>query len=100
MSKNWSDLNLDLLKAPRTVDEAVDRLLLVLSFEGRLSIATLRQDELIDLHFSLGMAVRNAFDLHEPGNKLLAAWGTSIHPDGVSPVFITALWRRLQKTNA
>jgi hypothetical protein len=96
--KNWSALNLDILKQPSTVDEAVDRLLNILSAEERLAVASMPQDDLINLHFSLGLDIRNAFDLHEQGNVLLAACGTE-HPDDASHVIITALWKKLQNVS-
>lgn len=34
---------------------------------------TILEDELIDLHFSLGMAIQNAFGLHVPWSELLAS---------------------------
>ena len=52
------------------------------------------KEDLIKLHFSLGMAIRNAFDLHVPWSKLLASCGV-VHPDDASGVIIRALWRRL-----
>ena len=95
MDENWSSL--DILKPPRTVGEAIERLLLVLTVEDRLAIAAMQQDELFDLHFTLGLSIRNAFDLHDPGNKLLAACDTTTDPDEASYAIITALWNRLQQ---
>jgi hypothetical protein len=54
----------------------------------------MRDDELIDLHFGLGMVIRNAFGLHEPGNKLLASCGVA-HPDDASEVIIRELLAKL-----
>lgn len=78
-----------------TVGEDVDRLMAILSGEEKLMIALMPEDDLIDLHFGLGLAIRNAFGLHEPGSKLLASCGTS-HPNDASGVIISALWRALQ----
>jgi hypothetical protein len=30
-------------------------------------LATMQEEDLMDLHFSLGMAIWNVFGLHEPG---------------------------------
>jgi aspartyl protease family protein len=57
----------------------------ILSGEEKLMIALMPEDELIDLHFGLGLAVRNAFGLHKPESKLLSSCGTS-HPDDASGV--------------
>ncbi|WP_235726482.1 DUF6794 domain-containing protein [Methylotuvimicrobium buryatense] len=77
-----------------TVGEAVERLMEILSGEEKLMISMMSEDELIDLRFGLGLAVRNAFGLHEPGSKLLSSCGTS-HPDDASNVIIKSLWRNL-----
>jgi hypothetical protein len=77
------------------LDDAVRRLLLILSDEERLTIAAMDQDDLIDLHFSLGAAIRNAFDLHNPDNPILAECAT-VHPDDASTIIIHALWKQLQ----
>lgn len=94
MAKNWSDLKLEITHPPATVQEAVERLLLVLSDEDKLAIAIMAEEDLFDLHFSLGLAIRNAW-LNQVGGGLLAACGTS-HPDDASSVIICGLWRTLQ----
>lgn len=95
MSKNWSPINLDFLEQPRTVDEAVTRLLRVLSAEERLILAVMDENELTNLHYSLGTSIRNAFELHIPDSPLLADCAVT-HPDDASHVIIKALWQRLQ----
>lgn len=84
-----------MLKPPETVAEAVEMLLGLLGVEEKFQIAVMPKDKLFDLHSGFGLAIRNAFRLHEPGSKLLASCGTS-HPDDASWVIISALWRALQ----
>jgi hypothetical protein len=91
LTKNWPDF----IRPPETVDEAVDRLMVILEDEHKAVIASLREEDLIDLHFDLGLAIRNAFGLHEPGNKLLASCGIA-HPDDAAGTIIKVLWRTLQ----
>lgn len=79
---------------PETVDEAVERLMTVLEDEEKNEIRSMTEDDLIDLHFSLAMAIRNAFDLHVPWSKLLASCGVA-HPDDASGIIINKLWTRL-----
>lgn len=79
---------------PETVNEAVERLMTVLEDEEKSEIRSMTEDDLIDLHFSLGMAIRNAFDLHVPWSKLLASCGVA-HPDDASGMIINKLWTRL-----
>ncbi|MBD9362325.1 DUF6794 domain-containing protein [Methylomonas fluvii] len=56
----------------------------------------MEEDELINLHFCLGVAIRNAFGLHKSDSELLAAFGVGIHPDDANGLIIKALWKRLQ----
>jgi len=72
LTTNWPTFLQDNFKLPETVDEAVDRLMMVLDDEQKIALATLQEDDLINLHFSLGMAVRNAFGLHNADSRLLA----------------------------
>ncbi|NOU12632.1 MAG: hypothetical protein HOO92_01505 [Methylococcaceae bacterium] len=95
MIKNWPTYLQDNSRHPVTVAEAVDRLMLVLDGEQKIAIASLQEENLIDLHFSLGMNIRNAFGLHEPGSKLLVSINNTIHPDDASGVSIRALWLKL-----
>ena len=95
LTTNWPTFLQDNFKLPETVDEAVDRLMMVLDDEQKIDIATLQEDDLIYLHFSLGMAIRNAFGLHHANSRLLASCDTAIHPDDVSEVIIKALWDQM-----
>ena len=94
LTKNWSTLLQNNLRLPETVDEAVDRLMSVLEDEHKADLAIMQEKDLIDLHFSLGMAIRNIFRLHEPGSKLLASCGV-LHPDDASRVIMHKLWLKL-----
>jgi hypothetical protein len=95
LTKNWPALKLELANPPVTVPEAIDRLLLVLSDEDKLAIAAMAQDDLYDLHFTLGLAIRNAW-LNQVDSYLRAACGT-FHPDDASHVIINKLWLKLKK---
>jgi len=92
---DWSNQLENITSAPKTVDEAVNRLINVLDDEHKQFIATMREDDLIDLHFSLGIEIRNAFGLHDQGSPLLKSLGLFVHPDDASGVIITKLWERL-----
>jgi hypothetical protein len=83
---------------PETVDEAVERLMSVLEDEHKAVLAFMQEEDLIDFHFSLGLAIRNAFGLHVPWSKLLASCGV-VHPDDASGVIIQALWRQLRASS-
>jgi hypothetical protein len=94
LTKNWPDLFQQHAKPPESVDEAIDRLMSILGAEEKATIAAMREENLIDLHFGLGMAIRNAFGLHEPGSQLLTSCGVA-HPDDASEIFVKMLWREL-----
>ena len=97
MTINWTAFLKDSLEPPKTVDEAVDRLMTVLDDEHKLIVASMQEDELIDLHFSLGTDIRNSFGLHDKNSPLLKSLGLFVHPDDVSMVIINALWKKLIK---
>lgn len=83
---------------PRTVEEAVDRLMVVLTAEQKAMIRQMQEVELNKLHHGLGTWIRNHFGLWQGNKTLLKATGQH-HPDGASHVIIKALWKRLQRWN-
>jgi hypothetical protein len=95
LAKNWPTFLQDNSRLPETIDEAVERLMMILEGEHKVALAVMREEDLIDLHFSLGTAIRNAFGLHGADSKLLASCGVA-HPDDASGVIISELWRALQ----
>jgi hypothetical protein len=94
LAKNLTTFLQDNFRLPETIDEAVERLMSVLEDEHKVALAIMQEKDLIDLRFSLGMEIRNAFDLHVSWSKLLASCGVA-HPDVASGVITQALWRRL-----
>lgn len=91
LNKNWSAIAC----LPETVDEAVGRLMVILDSEQKISIANMPEDDLISLHFGLGVQIRNAFCLHNTNSKLLASCNTQ-HPDDASQIIIDKLWNQLR----
>lgn len=109
MTNNYTTAFQRATHPPETIDEAIDRLMLILTGEQKATIAALPEDDLITLHFSLGISIRNAFGLHEPNSKLLAACNNAKHPgilynaiqaDDASVMIIRELWEKLIDTNA
>ena len=94
---DWSNQLKSITQTPKTVPDAVNRLMTVLNDEQKLIIATMQEDELIGLHFSLGTDIRNSFDLHDQNSLLLKSCGSFVHPDDVSMGIIHALWKNLSK---
>jgi hypothetical protein len=82
---------------PRTVEEAVNRILLELPEKDKGIIRnTPSEFEMMRYHDSLGRWVRNTFGLWKGNNELLQSCGQS-NPDGASSVILGALWNALQK---
>jgi hypothetical protein len=80
-------------EAPRTFEEAVDRLANQLQPSARQRFAAMTEKDLIRLHFTFGMWIRNAWLWTNP--TLVAACGCT-DPDYASGVLIRALWRRVR----
>jgi hypothetical protein len=93
----WPELIQKTIEPPKTITETVDRLLTVLDDEHKVAIAAMPQEELINLHFSLGMAIRNAFGFWDSQSPLLNSCKPS-HPEDISDQIIHELWQRLNRT--
>jgi hypothetical protein len=82
---------------PKTIDEAVDRLLKVYGKEVKAEIRSTAKEDLLKFHHSLGLEIRNSFGLWGENAELLSTlapancWG-----DNASMVIIEALWSRLR----
>jgi hypothetical protein len=93
----WPELIQKTIEPPKTITETVDRLLTVLDDEHKAAIAAMPQEELINLHFSLGMAIHNAFGFWDSQSSLLNSC-EPMHPDDISDQIIHELWQRLSQT--
>ena len=88
---------------PRTIDEAVDRLMAELSFKDKTKIANMSESDLIKFHMSYGVTIRNEFRLW--GNDLLLtfcktyAGVNDINPEQASYIIVKELWERLQNAH-
>ena len=84
---------------PKTIAEAVDRLLSTLSEEDKEAIKNTAKNDLLDLHFGLGTYIRNAFGLWDKNEELLKACCPHYplcEADEASGVIIDALWEKLR----
>lgn len=90
---------------PKTLDAAVERLVRELTPEMRSVISEMSREELIGLHFGLGMAVRNGYGLHEPDSPLMAdaveqfGLGYVRDPDVIAGKIIERAWLTLRSTS-
>jgi hypothetical protein len=80
---------------PRTIDEAVRLLLALVPDPEQAKIAAMPENDLIRLHFGLGMWIRNNLGLWQANSPLLEATGET-DPDDASGVIIRAFWQRLR----
>jgi hypothetical protein len=84
-------------RLPRTVQEAVDHMIAALGRDEKELIKNAGEADLVEFHFGLGTAIREAFQLWHGNKELLKSCGSeSMHPDDAAMVIIEALWRRLQ----
>jgi len=91
---NWNLSGIE--ERPGTVDEVVERLMLVLDEDDKVLVRDRSKDDLFALHFGLGLEIRNAFGLHGRNPTLIESCGCS-DPDDASMVIIEALWRTLRQ---
>jgi len=85
---------------PRTLAEAVDKLMASMSDEDRRVIKVTPRDELIRNHLGLESYIRNEFGLWKEESELLHSLtpGDSPEdPDDASLTILEALWTRLQR---
>ncbi|MDM8539276.1 hypothetical protein QUF70_21180, partial [Desulfobacterales bacterium HSG17] len=89
---------------PKSIDEAVEKLISELSLKDRTLMANMDKDELIDLTNTLGLYIRNKFGLWEGNNDLLESCKKlsgeeQLDVDDASMVIVQELWKKLHKTN-
>ena len=99
-SKTAPDKN---IRKPETVDEAVDRLMSEMNLKDLNKVARMSEDDLIDLHFTVGMWIRNNF-VYPRNDKLLQSCrevsrDKYLHFAQMHMVIIRELWKKLQKTH-
>jgi hypothetical protein len=99
-SKTASD---EKIRKPETLEEAVDRLMSEMSLKDLNKVAKMSEDDLIDLHFTVGMWIRNNF-VYPRNDKLLqscreVSGDKYLHFAQMHMVIIRELWKKLQETH-
>ena len=89
---------------PKTVDEAVQRLISDMSLKDRTIVANMAEIELSLLHANLGEYIRNEFGLWSGNQDLMAsccffAKKEKVQEDAASSIIIGELWKRLRGTH-
>jgi hypothetical protein len=81
---------------PVTCDDAAARAIEKMGPEGVQRLRSLAKDQLIELHFGLGLNIRNSFGLWDGNQALLdscaRATGSTPEPDSASMTIITRAW--------
>jgi hypothetical protein len=89
---------------PRTVDEAVDRLVSEVSLKDKVLIAKMDNDELHVLDKTLGAHLQNNYGLQLQGGELMKdcrylAKNRNLEPDEASALIIEEFWKKVRQTH-
>jgi hypothetical protein len=89
---------------PKSVREAVDRLILEMALKDKVIIANMTYDELVTLNSNFGAYIRNSFSLCSGNDELMESCrfvskDKKLNPDSASFAIIDALWEILRKTH-
>ena len=91
-------------KQPQSVEEAVDMLHANMGLNDEILLATMREENLIDVHLALGYQIRHEFGLWTGNHSLLESCrilsgDKNLHVDDSSMLIVKALWEKVQKSN-
>jgi hypothetical protein len=91
-------------KLPKTVDEAVKRLISDLPLKDKTTIASMAENDLITLQFNLGNYIGREFGIWSGNRELMESCeiisgDVHLHPDFAPSVIIKELWSRLRETH-
>jgi hypothetical protein len=91
-------------KLPKTVDEAVDKLITDLPLKDKTTIAKMAEKDLMTLQITLGSYIGSEFGVWTGNAELLysckrASGDTHIDPDHAPTVIIEKLWKRLRESH-
>ena len=89
---------------PKTIHEAVERLITEMALKDKVIIANMTYDELVDLNSNLGAYIRNAFRLWYGNRELMESCrfvskNTQLNVDEASFAIIDAMWEKLRGTH-
>jgi hypothetical protein len=89
---------------PKTVSDAVDMMVANMPLKDKTVLASMNEADLFQLHFSMGVYIRNQFGLWSGNEELLndcrkISGESSLHPDDAASVIIKELWKRLRETH-
>ena len=91
-------------RQPKTVDEAVDRLIAQLPLKDKTKLSKMGKEDLSALPYTIGNYIREKFGLGRGNDELMnscrsLAEEEDLHEETASMVIIEALWKKLKKTH-
>ena len=89
---------------PKTIHEAVEKLITEMVLKDKVIIANMTHDELVDLNSNLGEYIRNSFRLWSGNHELMESCrfvskNKKLNVDEASFAIIDAMWEKLRKTH-
>jgi hypothetical protein len=90
--------------APATLAQAVEQLIFQMSLKDKATVANMLEDELPQLHLTLGGYIMNSFRLASGNTQLLESCrpetgGALPKEEDAVALIIKALWQKLQQTH-
>lgn len=91
-------------KQPQSVEEAVEMLHANMGLNDEILLATMLEENLIDVHFALGYQIRHEFGLWTGNDALLESCriisgDKNLHVDDASMLIVKALWEKVKEKN-
>jgi len=84
---------------PKSIESAVELLMESLSKDQLDQIKQLEEDELWEVHMSLGQGIRNSMGLWSDNKALLKSCGSEdMHPDDASSAIVKFLWLHVRSS--
>jgi hypothetical protein len=101
---NKTSVRIKKVSLPRTVDQAVTRLMSDLSLRDKTKIAKLKEEEVVSLYFSLGEYIRDVFGLWSGNRELMESCRTlsgmnELQEDDASAFIVREFLKRLHETH-
>ena len=95
------DANQKPSEPPKTVDQAVERLIGELPLKDKTTIASIAEDDLVTLQTNLGAYIESQFGIWSGNRELLESCefisgDAHLHPDFAPSVIIKELWKCLR----
>jgi len=89
---------------PKTVDDAIKRLIANMPLKFKVDLSKMDEGELVNLHFTFGVFIRNQFGLWNENTDLLndcrkLSGIDFMNADDAAAFIIRQLWKRLRKTH-